>query len=191
MISDPLDSDAPDAGPPAVAAKGLRRDAAAGPARVEAGVFIETSLAGRLARVVGPGELIQDEGVWATDGRFRDTQADPSDPRQAAAADRRIRVFKARLDCLMSHAGTARLADLLATVHARTQEDRLVMTQQELGALVGLRRATVNEGLQALQDRKVVRIGRGRVDICNSDALAAAACGCESGLADPELPEPG
>ncbi|QTC92283.1 Crp/Fnr family transcriptional regulator [Brevundimonas goettingensis] len=185
MISDFLDSDEP--GPPSVAAKGLRREAGVGPARVEAGVFIETSPAGRLARVVGPGEPIQDEGVWATDGRFRELDADPADPRQAAAVDRRVRVFKARLDCLMSHAGAARLADLLATVHDRTQDERLAITQQELGALVGLRRATVNEALQALQDRKIVRIGRGRVDICNPEGLAAAACGCESGLADPDM----
>lgn len=165
--------------------RGKTRAATAGLAWVETGVFVETTPAGHLACVVGPGELIQGAGFWLTDGRYREadlaSETAEERARRRKATEQHAVLLKARLDCLMSHSGVARLADLLATIHAGTHEKRLVATQQELAALVGQRRATVNEGLQALQDRKIVVVGRGRVDIHDIVGLTRAACGCESG----------
>lgn len=182
MASDTGDStDLQSVLPPLIAAKGERRDAQARPAWIESGVFVETTPAGHLARVVGPGDLIQDAGVWMTEGRYRGLDGHGGDPDPLdAAVERRTTVLKARLDCLMSHSSLIRLADILAAIHAGAGEKRLVVTQQELAELAGLRRATVNECLQALQDRRIVTVGRGRVDILDPEGLAGAACGCGS-----------
>ncbi len=179
-MTDAPDSQDPKPGPAPLrtAVQGRGREGDAGEATVEAGVFIETTVSGRLARVVGAGEWILDEGFWLTDGQYRETRSDPE--ARAAASARQTQVLKARVDCLMSHSGGARLADLLSTLHGCLGRDRLTVTQQALADLLGRRRATINEGLQALQDRKIIRIGRGRIEVCDGAGLAGAACGCES-----------
>ena len=49
----------------------------------------------------------------------------------------------------------------------------LRITQQELGYLVGLSRQRVNEALQALQERGVIRVGYGGVTVTDLEGLRA------------------
>jgi CRP-like cAMP-binding protein len=51
--------------------------------------------------------------------------------------------------------------------------DLLRITQQELGYLVGLSRQRVNEALNALQERGVIRVEYGGVRVVDLDRLRA------------------
>ena len=47
----------------------------------------------------------------------------------------------------------------------RMQRDRIILTQHFLGALLGVRRAGVNEAAGALQRRDLIRLRRGSMEI--------------------------
>lgn len=80
--------------------------------------------------------------------------------------------------CNARHRLEERLARWLATFHDRTDGDDLPITQAEMAALLGVRRATVSEVGATLERRGLVRRGRGRVTVLDRAGLEAAACEC-------------
>lgn len=84
--------------------------------------------------------------------------------------------------CNRNHSIEQRLARWLLMMRERTLQDRVVLTQRFLGAMLGVRRAGVNEAAGILQRRKLIRLGRGRMDILDLDGVQDAACACYGAL---------
>ncbi|HET7669844.1 MAG TPA: Crp/Fnr family transcriptional regulator [Burkholderiales bacterium] len=84
--------------------------------------------------------------------------------------------------CNRNHSIEQRLARWLLMMRERTLQDRVVLTQRFLGAMLGVRRAGVNEAAGSLQRRKLIRLGRGRMDILDLDGVEDAACACYGAL---------
>src|SRR5262249_44502667 len=73
--------------------------------------------------------------------------------------------------CNAVHAGPARLARWLLQSADRTGSERLLLTQEQISEMLGVRRTTITLLSQELQKR-------GRITIINRQALQAAACEC-------------
>lgn len=159
------------------AVKGRQRDSG-GPVRIEAGVFLEITASGLLARVLGPGDVIESRGFWVTDGCLLADDVPPSGD-VAHGDDQRGRRLEIRIDCLAFHSSERRVADLLSAMGSRTPDPRIGLTQQQFAELTGLRRATVNEVFQNLQNDGAVSVRRGQIHITDAAGLARAACGCD------------
>lgn len=84
--------------------------------------------------------------------------------------------------CNVHHPATARLAKWLLILHDRTQRSELRVTQQDLAAMLGIQRTTINEAAQALRASGAIRSIRGRVQITDLPALKAFACPCYAAL---------
>lgn len=84
--------------------------------------------------------------------------------------------------CNRNHSIEQRLARWLLMMRERTLQNRVVLTQRFLGAMLGVRRAGVNEAAGILQRRKLIRLGRGRMDILDLDGVEDAACACYGAL---------
>jgi CRP-like cAMP-binding protein len=80
--------------------------------------------------------------------------------------------------CNVYHALEARCARWLLQTHDRVKGDRFQLTQEFLSLMLGVRRATVTEAAQALQDRKLISYSRGTITVKNRRGLEAAACEC-------------
>ena len=80
--------------------------------------------------------------------------------------------------CNARHRLDERLARWLLTIHDRAGTDRFALTQSDIAGMLGVRRATVSEVGSALEERGLVRRGRGWVEVLDRKALEAASCGC-------------
>jgi CRP-like cAMP-binding protein len=80
--------------------------------------------------------------------------------------------------CNVYHTIEARCARWLLQTHDRVNGDRFQLTQEFLGLMLGVRRASVTEAAQALQRRKLIRYVRGIIEVSNRKGLEAAACEC-------------
>lgn len=80
--------------------------------------------------------------------------------------------------CNAQHRLDERLARWLLTIHDRAGGDRFVLTQSDIAGMLGVRRATVSEVGSMLEDKGLIRRGRGWVEVTDRPALEAAACGC-------------
>lgn len=80
--------------------------------------------------------------------------------------------------CNAQHRLDERLARWLLTVHDRADGDRFALTQADIAGMLGVRRATVSEVGSELEDRKLIRRGRGWVQVLDRPALERASCGC-------------
>lgn len=80
--------------------------------------------------------------------------------------------------CNAQHRLDERLARWLLTVHDRAGSDRFALTQADIAGMLGVRRATVSEVGSELEDRKLIRRGRGWVEVLDRKALESASCGC-------------
>ena len=70
-----------------------------------------------------------------------------------------------------------RLARWLAMTHDRVDGDDLRLTHEFLGIMIGVRRASVTDAIQILEDKGIVRARRGAVEVLDRAKLAAAAAG--------------
>jgi CRP-like cAMP-binding protein len=80
--------------------------------------------------------------------------------------------------CNAVHDGSSRLCRWLLQCADRIGSDQLLLTQDFLAGMLGLRRTTVTLLAQELQERGIVRYGRGRITIIDRRALEACACEC-------------
>jgi CRP-like cAMP-binding protein len=80
--------------------------------------------------------------------------------------------------CKAQHRLDERLARWLLTLHDRADGDRFALTQADIAGMLGVRRSTVSEVGAQLEDRHLIRRGRGWVEVLEREALEKAACGC-------------
>jgi CRP-like cAMP-binding protein len=84
--------------------------------------------------------------------------------------------------CNRSHPVEQRLCRRLLMTHDRVGEDRLPLTQEFLGQMLGVRRASVNLVLSVLQRAGFVRHRRGVIEILDRAGLQASCCGCYAAI---------
>jgi len=80
--------------------------------------------------------------------------------------------------CNAQHRLDERLARWLLTIHDRADSDRFGLTQADIAGMLGVRRATVSEVGGELEEKGLIRRGRGWIEITDRPALEKAACGC-------------
>lgn len=144
------------------------------------------------ADVLGPGDVIATgaprlvTGHWITAGEVYRVGLDDWMRRAGAdglvhlleGADRRRAVLERRLVCATGHLATARVADLLLSIQRAAPGAGILLSQARLGAMLGLRRTTVNGSCRELEQAGAFRTTRGKIRILDLARLTAAACGC-------------
>ena len=80
--------------------------------------------------------------------------------------------------CNAQHRLDERLARWLLTIHDRSEGDRFDLTQADIAGMLGVRRATVSEVGSELEAQKLIKRGRGWVEVTDRKALEKASCGC-------------
>ena len=80
--------------------------------------------------------------------------------------------------CNSQHTVAQRLARWLLMAHDRVDGDELLLRQDFLAKMLGVRRAGVAGALAWLQATGVISRRRGRILVCDRVGLEAAACGC-------------
>src|SRR5262249_4206623 len=84
--------------------------------------------------------------------------------------------------CNAIHDGSSRLCRWLLQCADPTGSDQLLLTQEFLAEMLGVRRTTVTLLAQELQKRGILRYSRGRITILDRAALEACACECYAAL---------
>lgn len=80
--------------------------------------------------------------------------------------------------CNRAHAVEARLARWLLMTHDRVGRDEFPLTQEFMGQMLGVGRATVNTAASLLQRAGFVRSIRRRITVADRAGLESAACEC-------------
>jgi CRP-like cAMP-binding protein len=103
-------------------------------------------------------------------------------PRLRRLLNRYIYVVMAQLSqtavCTNFHDVTARLARWLLVTADRARSDQFYVTQELVSAMLGVRRAGVNQAATLLRRRKLIRYTRGHLTILDRRGLQSAACEC-------------
>jgi CRP-like cAMP-binding protein len=86
--------------------------------------------------------------------------------------------------CNALHTVEARLCRWLLMTQDRTRSDRLPLTQEFLGFMLGVQRTTVTGVAQALQRAGLIRYSRGQIDILDRGRLETTACECYQSVRD-------
>lgn len=82
--------------------------------------------------------------------------------------------------CNRAHSIMQRCARWLLLTHDRVGKDEFLLTQEFLGQMLGVRRATVGEVATAFRKRRLIHYSRGRVTILNRRELESTSCICYS-----------
>jgi CRP-like cAMP-binding protein len=80
--------------------------------------------------------------------------------------------------CNRAHPLDARLARWLLTAEARLGPGEFRITHESLATILGVRRASVSQAIEAFQARGVLALGRGRIAILDRSPLEETACEC-------------
>lgn len=80
--------------------------------------------------------------------------------------------------CNAVHDGASRLCRWLWQASDRVGSDQLLLTQETLAEMLGVRRTTVTLLAQELQKKGILRYSRGKITIVDRRALEASACEC-------------
>ncbi|OUL18301.1 Crp/Fnr family transcriptional regulator [Nostoc sp. 106C] len=80
--------------------------------------------------------------------------------------------------CNRLHVLEQRLARWLLESQDRLNSDNLMLTQEFIADMLGVRRAGVTQAAQKLQENGLIEYKRGHVHILNQQGLEAAACEC-------------
>jgi CRP-like cAMP-binding protein len=82
------------------------------------------------------------------------------------------------LICNTLHPVEARLARWLLRARELSDSEFLLLTQETLAQMMGVRRNAVSLVAQELQRAGILRYSRGRIEITDLPALEAMSCGC-------------
>jgi len=85
--------------------------------------------------------------------------------------------------CNAVHSLKQRLARWLLVASNALDDEKLPLTHEVLGHLLGVRRASVTECLDALEKDGLIHSSRGLVNIINSQALRQVSCTCYDTIA--------
>jgi CRP-like cAMP-binding protein len=80
--------------------------------------------------------------------------------------------------CNALHSVQQRACRWLLTTHDRVGVDEFLLTQEFLGQMLGVTRASVNEVARDLQDAGAIRYTRGRISILERAELERRSCEC-------------
>lgn len=80
--------------------------------------------------------------------------------------------------CNRLHRVEKRLARWLLEMYDRAETDVLPITHELLGLMLGAYRPSITNAVKDLQDRGVLRAGRGRIAILDAQALENESCEC-------------
>jgi CRP-like cAMP-binding protein len=80
--------------------------------------------------------------------------------------------------CNRLHRIEQRLARWILDMRVRADSDTMPITHELLGLMVGAHRPSVTNALSALEQRGLVRAGRGHITVLNEQELAGQACEC-------------
>jgi CRP-like cAMP-binding protein len=80
--------------------------------------------------------------------------------------------------CNRLHSMEERCARWLLMTHDRAGEDTFPITQELLGHMLGVRRATVNVAIGMLKKAGFIRYVRGRLTVADRPGLESASCEC-------------
>ncbi|VEP14862.1 Transcriptional regulator, Crp/Fnr family [Hyella patelloides LEGE 07179] len=86
--------------------------------------------------------------------------------------------------CNNHHTVKQRTARWLLMLDDRSDHETLLMTQQLLSRMLGVRRTGVTEVAKEIQRRGIIDYHRGKIKILDRDALEAVACECYQVLKD-------
>lgn len=109
--------------------------------------------------------------IHVTDLIVRHTQANLAQIQQSVA-------------CNAIHGVEARLCRWLLMTQDRTRSDRLLLTQEFLGFMLGVQRTTVTTAARRLRAGGSVRYSRGVIEILDRTALQRGACECYASVLD-------
>lgn len=88
--------------------------------------------------------------------------------------------------CNARHSIARRLATRLLRVQSMMGSRDLLLTQEQLGEMLGVQRASVSMAAAELQNRGLIEYRRGHIWISDKAGLEAAACECHAALARQE-----
>ena len=80
--------------------------------------------------------------------------------------------------CHAGHTVQARLCRWLLRARDLTDSNKLVVTQADLAQTLGVRRTSITEAAQELQQSGIIRYSRGNLAILNAAALRGRCCEC-------------
>jgi len=84
--------------------------------------------------------------------------------------------------CKVLHNLEQRMARLLLNVHRRQADADLPLTHEALADLLGVGRTYVTRTASALQERRLIEYGRGRIRLIDLPGLEGFACPCEKAV---------
>ena len=93
-------------------------------------------------------------------------------------ADTRLKEVAQLAVCNRHHTIEERLARWLLTVRDLTQSDKLPLTQEFIGDMLGVRRSGVTIAAGTLQKAGLIHCSRGKINILDNQALEDASCEC-------------
>jgi CRP-like cAMP-binding protein len=80
--------------------------------------------------------------------------------------------------CNGLHVIIERCCRWLLMTHDRVDGDELALTHEFLSYMLGVRRSSVTEVLQSLQQQGLIRYGKGKITLLNRERLEELACEC-------------
>ncbi|MFN2448997.1 MAG: Crp/Fnr family transcriptional regulator [Candidatus Baltobacteraceae bacterium] len=84
--------------------------------------------------------------------------------------------------CNRLHRIEQRLARWILDMRVRMDEPVLPITHEMLGLMVGSYRPSITNALSAMEDRGIVRAGRGKLTVTDQSALEQQACECHRAM---------
>jgi CRP-like cAMP-binding protein len=86
--------------------------------------------------------------------------------------------------CNGLHVIVERCCRWLLETHDRVDGDELPLTHEFLSYMLGVRRSSVTEVLQNIQNQGLIRYTKGKITVLNRDGLEELACECYQGIKD-------